>query len=962
MFRSSKPLIGSPLDRRQGNTELEFTPIGQHGHSADTRKSTVLKKPSAALRHRSLNPVDNSPLKNRLNGGSSFMYDSEYDTIHNSATKSTHLFNQRESSPPIQNDFLKHDLLNNGSNPVRQQQDSIERLQDENYSLKIKLASLTRFVNSITNGEQHEIYTQNSELQEKLIAMRGEFNSMSKELNELKSNSIPMGSTATEEKYRKEVSSLNKVIRQLKEEKEDHEEEYKSTIRRFEEQLEESKAQIDELQRLLEQPSADSISESTVDRLDGKIEDLHGELEDKDAELRSKENEVDELHDKVESLEAYIRELKHRSERSTIPENQNDEYKYLLQERDDKIEKLTEVINSKNSKLSEIKQDLNEAQKVMEAELDQQSGLKSQLSSCQKKIAMLEHELSNVKQTGGDSRLELRKLKQNQIELESEVEHLQAKVNDSKSIITDQKKLIHELEKVAYSNQEGEEFKQQLASKVDRLERELHRVSSERDSLKSQLSESDREIISLRNNNDKTLKAYEELKHTLKTNRQNQFNTKNYEKDIDQLVNKIEELHFQNEQLHKSLDKEKSVKKSISDSYEKMELKSLASKCNELQMELNEKDNEYSRKAAKLEKELNQYMLSLQDKEDELSKLKAKLRTNELDYTEKFDDEKLELIKAKKSKDNQIKVLQLDLESMKEQHESEVKLLKSAIQRLRATNQVDNLMEPISKVDVIDYDLLSKLNDKNSKIKYLNTKLEETAGKVRGLEKIITNLEEEKQYLSVDNRKLESNLNIYADKLRQYKAGIMKLSEMNSNDTEVESLKLELKIKERELEQVNKDFNLMKHDLIERYRTATDDKKSLQNKVEKLISKYRQLQNSTNMNAKTLKKIGYLQDQNDVYRMKYTKSLYNIMDLKFVNSFMVKSIQATNKFAEKDIRKLQDVGIYPDYELICNKKLSLKVLFKFVVAAVRLKRKAEHSSKRNRKIESLGTKLELLEY
>lgn len=945
MFRSSNRLIGSPEDRRQSYNGLEFTPIGHNSRrDPHSRRSTVLRK-NTLLQNRDINPIDNSPLKNRiLNGGSSFIDESEYDTIHQSATKPM----QTKTSSPINNEFLKHDLLNNGSNPVMQQQNSIQKLQDENYGLKLKLASLTRFVNSITNDEQHEIYKQNSELQEKLIEMRGEFNSMNKELLELRGNEsvIP-------------IEQLLNQIKELEDTAESQELHYRKEINKLEENIDflENKLANEQTKLSSSHSNSNSYFQNEVNNLNNEIRNLkneinnlNGEIQDRDAEIRAKDDHIEGIAIQLEDLQSKVEKAESKSQKSSIIENKADEYKYLIEQKDDKIEKLTEIINSKNSKLSSIKNDLLQAQKVLENEIFERNQLKLKLKSSEKTISMLEDQLSNAKKLDGDYNTELVELNKYKINLESEIENLKLRIEDSKSIINDQRNLIKEIQSQSYSNEDFENFKNQYSVKMKSIENELKNVSLERDSLKRQLLQSDQEVINLRNNNQKTYKAYEDLRRSSKLNYQNDFEKKTYEKEINSLIDKIEELNFENEKLFKRLETENVSRPAfINDQFE---LKNLSSKNIELQEELNNKENEYSRKISNLNRELNDFKTSLQKREEELFNLKSKLRSTELDFTDKFDDEKLGLMKAKRSKDTEIKLLQLELENQKDQYESEIKTLKLSISKLKSSkNGVENLS--------IFSNTQFELNDKESRIQYLNSKLEQSTSKLMKLQKIVENLEEEKQYLNIDNKKLESKLNVYETKLKEYKDGVMKLTEMNSNDTEIESLKLELKIKEKEIEQVNKDFNLMKHELLNKYKNVTNEKKIVENKFDKLILKYKQLENlSTNYNNLT-KKINYLQDQNDLFKLKYNKMLYNVKDLKFMNSFMIKSIKANDLTIKKDIKKLQEFGIYPDYD---NKRVSLKALFKFVVAAVRIKRKAEYSSAKNKKMESLSNKLESLSY
>ncbi|CCH45489.1 Laminin subunit alpha-2 [Wickerhamomyces ciferrii] len=976
MFRSNKPLIGTPNDRAKKIKSFEFTPIGYSKNNENIDpKSQTIKKHGNKFHQDTLrgNPFDQSPLENSIRGGSSFIEPESFDTI-NYSDKNGNNNNKGKTSSPIPNKFDNHNLLNDGSNPVKYQQANVSKLQDENYNLRVEISSLKRFVNACTNNDQQEIYKQNSELQEKMIAMRGELSFLNQELSDARKEleqqnqqqqQIPSnGNNNSDEilQYQNQIMNLQKENENLKQSNED--------LYDLENENEELHATIKELQNVHKsEQDNNAISQSFVDRLEEQLETVKDKLYETERELNMRNEELDQYEDKVEEMENLLKTHKNLSDQQQDEiEEELDDLKAIIRKKDEEFAKLQDQYDEVANNAKELRGNY----KSIQEEKDKLYALmesKSQESN--------NKYLENFQKLEDHNRVLLQKIHAKEDDLEKLNQQLSKSNSQIKHLnqtIDSQSQLIEKLRSNNSSNEQVHEFVEDLKNQIIGLEKELQSVSFERDSLQKQLIKSDKEIIALRNNNERTYKAYTDLKKSQSTTKETRHNDTEklediWKSEIDYLSNQIKELNVENKTLSKKLNN-----KSIdTNSFDKAEVKNLTSKCNDLQLELTEKNNQLTQISFKHKKELAKLNDLLNEKEDELHKANRELKFMQTSTTEQIDNEKLEALKLKNKREYEIKALKIEIEGLKTGHENEIQSYKKLLENLKNSTSSSSS----SSIDKKSHDeldiLIKKIDDKNLKIKILNNKLSESIDTIHLLEKEINKLESNKFIIIEDNKKLDNKVRKLSHELMNQKKQLdsiyYKVSLDNNNDSQ--KLQYELSKKEKQLENINIEFNDMKNELLFKYSEIRQDKLNLENKMEKIIKKYRHLQNTLNINEKSNNNFSHndnnkeylmIQDQSDLYRMKLNKSNYIINDLKFINSFILKSIQATNSHLKKDVKKLQQAGIYPDYELISNKKPSLKIIFKFVVAAVRIKRKTDYSSIRNKKIEDLKFKLAIDDY
>ncbi|KAH3674403.1 hypothetical protein WICMUC_003240 [Wickerhamomyces mucosus] len=943
-FQSRKLLIESPSYNQKN---YEFTPIG--GTNSRHKRSTVNANGTNIKLRFNSKEDENSPLRNRNQGGSSFIDESENDTIHYSDKGQEHRNKSKIASP---GNSKNHYLLDNVSNPVRQQLERVSELNDENYNLKLKVASLSKFISSITNNDQQELYQQNSELQERMIAMRSEMSLLRQELSKAtERNEKQENNEALVEELRAQVRQSSEAHDRLKDYSENNKG-LQRTIDSLNEQLHEAKLRLEN-----ERVNESNASRSQIDTLEDQLESLKEKLEDANYDLRKKVDELEEKEAEVESLEAEIREYQQRSGlRDSALELQTEELKTMLKSRDKKIISLDEIIVKKDQELEKSSSELNQIKKVLRDKNTHQNDLSKSLNAARKQILLLEEkyeDLSSNRQHRDEINL---RLKERLIEVESTNEELQNKLKDSASIIQEQKNVIHES---GESEIEIRKLNKEISdshSQIEELRRNLKKAYSDLDVTKKELQNADQEMIAMKRNNEKTYKAYTEIKNSqIRNNQLN--NDAELRSEIEYLASKVEELTTENKQLQSDLKYSNSFQRETLTTHQKDEIDLLLSKFHELKVDVSSKDRQISRLKVSYEKELDRCKDILEDRENELSKLRDQLRSLELTSNQKVGDEKFELLKIKTAKENEIKLLQIQLQNTKEQHEVESKQLKTYINKLKTSlSNNDERIDFLNNTESFE-SLLKKIGEKDDKVKHLNSLLSESRSMVKDFERKIDKLIDGKVELEDQNRALSAEIDLLNDKMMRYRNAVR---DSKAEKVSILELRSELKEKKEDLISSNEEFNRMKRDLISKYRSVSEERDNLRKNSEMLSQKCNELQSDSNSLNIKRKNITLLECQVELYKTKHLKSNYIISDLKFVNSFMLESIQTNSNHIQKDIKKLQSVGIYPDYELIRSKKLTLKVLLKFVIAAVRIKRKTEYSASRNTKVKALEKQIRLI--
>lgn len=286
-------LLGTPRGGAKGpsKTSLEFTPIGKPS------KRTVPQ----------FSPEDkeNQGPSYRLNHGkvlNQHMMDSSFDnTVDHFSPSQTLQGAGRAREPGQHQDPLvrvqaqrvqPQPNLIGGLTSIKEQQKQFDQLETENYNLKIKLATLTRYFDQ-SPEDQKDLINQNIDLKQQLMEAAKQMDRLNLELNDLKYESAhPTASKEElEDRFHQEIETLKSNYVQLLQEKDEQLGEYSTKLERLEaNHHHDYSSKFEAMERGFE---------DEIETIKLRYKDL----------IESKDNQLRQMEDKLNSLQETSREV-----------------------------------------------------------------------------------------------------------------------------------------------------------------------------------------------------------------------------------------------------------------------------------------------------------------------------------------------------------------------------------------------------------------------------------------------------------------------------------------------------------------------------------------------------------------------------------------------------------------------------------------------------------------------------
>lgn len=548
--------------------------------------------------------------------------------------------------------------LNDGNQlSLREQENVIDRIEKENFGLKLKIHFLEEALRKAGPGFSEAALRENTELKVDKVTLQRDLQKYKKQL---------INAEKDLETYAEQILNM-----QEKAKKKYADESQKVEIEKLKQDLEDKEADIDDLQRQLERGNYDADKMS-------KLEDEIGDLE---AELRAKERELAEREDEAEGMKerADDAEEKWKSAESRIAElEQNAHTSDELQEAKDTIEDLEANIRRLELEVDEMKEHLQQAR----TDKDRAEG----------DLEELQEEMSNKSVvTKGLSR----QLDERVDRLQNELEQAQQKYNFLEQQTADKDKFTNELKTKAkqllQQRDSWDAERQALTTKLEQAESDLGSRTDEKNLLQLRHDALGDESASLQKDVARLQKQIEELEGTLDQEKahalQIEQNVRNQLKaDIDRLNDEISDLQAEireKENLYDN-DSEKweNEKHNIESERDRAEERaaglqrtidklreaegSLTNKEARLQEALNSEAERHKSEQAVLSRQIDDLRQDLEARQSMLSDLRAEvsavrdeLRQSQLDYQAQV--EKVEGL------EDEVEVLQATLDEETEQ-------------------------------------------------------------------------------------------------------------------------------------------------------------------------------------------------------------------------------------------------------------------------------------------------------
>lgn len=418
----------------------EFTPLlksATRNSALRSGKENVPRTP-AFLKPGGLDniPEDFSPLPQM---GSSIYGQDSRNASYMAGTPMPHIDSSSTASTPLALLPRRNQgpgVLQDGNQlSLREQENVIDKIEKENFGLKLKIHFLEEALRKAGPGFSEAALKENTELKVDKVTMQRELQRYRKTL------------TAAEhdvELYRQQILEMQEKIRRKHADEGQREE-----LGRLHQALEEKEAEVGQLKSQGVQ----------FDDLEEKIHDLEAELREKDRVINDREDEVDNLKDEIEKNTATISDLE-----ETVKQAQRREV-----ELEEKVQSNEEVVDAKET-IEELEHDLDRLkQELEEAKEDCKEAVREK-DRAQGDLQELQDEMANKSiSTKGLNRQMEEKANQLQDDLEDLREKHSTLEEQHSEKIHDIKRLEDKFEDF---KQDSEIREQKLKDKIDIMENE----------------------------------------------------------------------------------------------------------------------------------------------------------------------------------------------------------------------------------------------------------------------------------------------------------------------------------------------------------------------------------------------------------------------------------------------------------------------------------------------------------
>ena len=1004
---SGKNLLGTPhrVSNGSNKNKLEFTPIGvsksrNNGNIGGYDMSPPRSKSRSTYAARQ--PLNEHKINQSFNESS---FDNTLDnfntTIHSFLKPPISSKNTALSIPPKLYPERNH-LLSHGMNSIKEQQLENHKLETENYNLKIKLATLTRFFDQ-TPEEQRELVTQNIDLKQQLMESARDIKQLKETITDLQylSNKENAGFSA------QSIEEVRLEYKQLLSDREAKLSEYERQIMSMQDEMasKSSNSHVsDELLDKLEYLQLDNQSlrrqidslkitisqlEHDNDAVGNNFDDIHEQLDNKNVQIRDLQTDLSNWKDKYEYLNSEYKGSTH-SNNDNISQSKQEimhlnskikdlEYKYMnaknmLEQKDDDLNKMMSSVHDDKTIVDKLDRKVDSLTRELKEKDKEEYNLRSQIK------ALLDQRTSNKDNDYKfyESEIESLKLKETRVseqnnKLRIEISELQDQLYQ---INTNSNSHDQRLKKLQEQKNELQDKLTYYENEYEILEKAFNNAELECDSLKSQQLKADEKIINLENENQLLLKQLKSNSSKLNNSallELENFNRKQLETERRQLIEEVDSLKFDLKRVTNELEFTKNNKPvDFNNQYLDSEYQKLLMEKNKLQFTAD--DNEI--KFRELDSKCRKLQTIIDDKESIIEDLEARVREVDRNNKLKFlveDDEKTELLKAKSNNESKMRLLQLENENLQKEFETQINFYKNKLEILLQRQEEDIynnnnhnkrnyenqsssivllLEKQLEDSQALRNEISQKLSEQIATSDDFKWKYEKLQKDNEQLVELSNALDKNEKYVKLENSQLEMRMKTLTQELNNTTRHCSKLA------NKVKELKQREMINDK-YKSDNNEWN--KSHLTSKCRDLQVHNSYLQDKLDNINSRFA----STHISSPSdNKKVKLLENELHYYKAKLYDINLRSNDLGVMYQFVMNAIKNSNRLIKNDIIKLTQCGIYPDYasmslqKLQKGNKLSFKALSKFVLAMVRIRRRSEKAEQRKIRLFELKNEIE----
>ncbi|KAG5926137.1 hypothetical protein E4U42_003601 [Claviceps africana] len=364
---------------------------------------------------------------------------------------------------------------------LREQENVIDRIEKENFGLKLKIHFLEEALRKAGPGFSEAALKENTELKVDKVTMQRELQRYKKHVSSAERDL---------ESYRQQIQELQEKTRRKHNDDGQH-----AKLEQLQKELTAKEERIDDLQRQLEQSRNE---EDQLEKLRDSIEDLEADLREKDRLITERDDELEDLKDKVSAAEdraresrqrvAELEETEHQSEELEEAKETIEDLETSIRRLEEQIDELKEMANKAVSQKNRAEQDLEELQEEMANKSVMTKGLSRQV---EERLARLQEELDRSSQEYADLEKDLVRANEENEQLRSDME--------------EQRTDTEELQRERHSH----------SAKIHDLETELLTVADEKDVLQERYESLVAESMTYQQNAQRLETEVEELRQTL---------------------------------------------------------------------------------------------------------------------------------------------------------------------------------------------------------------------------------------------------------------------------------------------------------------------------------------------------------------------------------------------------------------------------------------------------------------
>ncbi|KAK1251408.1 hypothetical protein MKX07_006887 [Trichoderma sp. CBMAI-0711] len=392
----------SLADRRNLPSNIgggEFTPLlksATMNSSRRTGKGAAVASTPAALNR--IDEDDMTPLPrmdfSALSTRHASFLDNELPQIEASSASSTPM------GLPPRRDVDKGPLQDGNQLSLREQENVIDKIEKENFGLKLKIHFLEEALKKAGPGYSEAALKENTELKVDKVTMQRELQRYKKQV---------ITAERDLESFRQQMLELQEKAKQ----KHSSENDQQAELETLRENLQDRETNIKELQR---QASEDQGYKDMVEKLQADIEDLEAELREKDRLITEGEDKLEALqeNDHKDQLDDVMQNIEELQQQLQDYESQNVNLEEALETNQNLVAQLQEELASAREDMTTVQDELRQARKENQTQAHRIKQLEARGESESKSSQVIEELQQQLQDAEGQYEILQEELETNQ--------------------------------------------------------------------------------------------------------------------------------------------------------------------------------------------------------------------------------------------------------------------------------------------------------------------------------------------------------------------------------------------------------------------------------------------------------------------------------------------------------------------------------------------------------------------